>query len=69
MKRLFEFQCRHCGQYVEKLAASDKDYPQCPEGHGVMEKLISASTFHFKDGSGTNMGQAYAFRGRPLWGG
>ena len=64
---MLEFKCMECDHYVEKLVGSEEEYPKCPNDHGVMQKLISSSTFHFADGSGTNMGRAYAFRNRPLW--
>ena len=69
MRKLFEFKCSECDHYEEKLVGGEEDYPKCPQdaAHGVMQKMISSSTFHFADGSGTNMGRAYAFRNRPLW--
>ncbi|MDM0042140.1 hypothetical protein QTI05_24090 [Variovorax sp. J22R193] len=69
MRKMFEFECEQCKAYQESLVKDEGDYPQCPEGHGKMLKLISRSTFHFVNGAGTDMGKAYAFRDRPLWGG
>lgn len=67
---MYEFQCKECGEYKEALVREDlSDAPTCPHEHGTMQKMISTSTFHFADGAGTDMGKAYAFRGRPLWGG
>lgn len=69
MRKMFEFQCEQCEHYQEKLVRDEAEYPECPNGHGKMKKLISSSTFHFTNGAGTDMGKAYAFRNRPLWGG
>jgi hypothetical protein len=69
MRKLFEFRCDKCDHYEEKLVDGQAEYPLCPvdREHGVMTKLISASTFHFADGAGTNAGKAWAFRDKPLW--
>jgi hypothetical protein len=69
MRKLFEFQCKECQHYEERLVGGTEDYPHCPNDHGVMQKLISRSTFHFINGAGTNAGKAFAFRDKPLWGG
>lgn len=69
MRKMFEFGCSECNHYEEKLVRCIKEAPVCPNGHGQMEKLVSTPTFHFTDGAGTDMGKAYAFHGRPLWGG
>jgi putative FmdB family regulatory protein len=67
---MYEFQCPECGEYKESLVSDPVvDAPACPHNHGQMKKILSTPTFHFANGQGTDMGNAYAFRGRPLWGG
>jgi len=67
---MYEFTCTECNEYKESLVREDlSDAPTCPHGHGTMKKIISTSTFHFANGTGTDMGNAFAFRNRPLWGG
>jgi hypothetical protein len=69
MRIMREFQCPICGHYHEALVRDKDDYPMCPNKHGTMERIISTPSFHFVDGAGTNAGRAWAFHGRPLWGG
>ena len=69
MRKLYEFKCLVCDYYQEALVKGEEDYPHCPNEHGAMAKAISAPSFHFENGAGTNAGRAWAFHGRPLWGG
>jgi hypothetical protein len=70
MLKMFEFKCPHCDYYVERLVSDAiLDAPFCTNGHGKTEKIISTPSFHFADGAGTSAGKAWAFHGKPLWGG
>ena len=68
MFKLFEFKCHVCGETKEAMVKGFEDYPMCPQDHthGVMLKIISASSFHFANGEGTNAGKAWAFRNKPM---
>jgi predicted nucleic acid-binding Zn ribbon protein len=67
MLRMFDYKCVKCDEFRDKLVRDIiADAPQCPNGHGLMQKTISTPAFRFARGNGTDMGNTMAIPGYPL---
>ncbi|MCK5609794.1 zinc ribbon domain-containing protein [Candidatus Pacearchaeota archaeon] len=47
---LFEYECVQCGNKVEIIQSSSKPNPECEKCRGETRRLISKSSFRFKNG-------------------
>jgi putative FmdB family regulatory protein len=53
---IYNYKCEHCEEEIEKLQKINDPSPECPGGHGSMQKLLTTPAFNFKNGKGTTTG-------------